>query len=190
MTPSWREWRLPSADQALFTENFATSPGLGLEKSTSTILSLVQPSDYYLLLIFYVGTNDVMTRRLKLVKDFKTLGRWLKDSLAQVVFFSVLTNGKRWKETGEPRSLLPGSKTCASARILGFIIILRGSVAFILLGDFNFQDVECHISWYSHFTSVNAKFCTWERVILDTGKDWEMSGWRSSCVESCSPCRW
>lgn len=117
-----------------------------MEKSTSTILSLVQPSDYYLLLIFYVGTNDVMTRSLRLVKDFKTLGRWLKDSLAQVVFFSVLTNGKRWKETGEPGSLLPGSKTCASARILDFIIILRGSVAFILLGDFNFQDVECHIS--------------------------------------------
>jgi len=49
-------------------------------------MSLVQTSDYYLLLLFHLGTSDITTISPRSFKrDFKALGRKLKDSGAQVV---------------------------------------------------------------------------------------------------------
>lgn len=60
---------------------------------TRKLLSIRQPSDYYPFL-FQVGTNDVAAGSLRSIKrDFKVLGRQLKDSGAQTVFFS--TNKER-----------------------------------------------------------------------------------------------
>jgi len=58
---------------------------------TTRLESLAQPSDYYPFLLFHVGTNDVATKCLRLIKrDFRILGRKLKNSGAQAVFSSVL----------------------------------------------------------------------------------------------------
>lgn len=57
---------------------------------TRKLLSMRQPSDYYPFL-FQVDTNDVFAGSLRSIKrDFKALGRQLKDSGAQTVFSSVL----------------------------------------------------------------------------------------------------
>ena len=53
--------------------------------------SLVQPTDYYPLLLFQVGSDDLGRTSLRtLKKDFRALGRQVKGSGAQVVFSSIL----------------------------------------------------------------------------------------------------
>ena len=53
--------------------------------------TLVWPSDYYPLLIFQVGSDEVATRSLRAIKrDFRALGQLVKGSGAQVVFSSIL----------------------------------------------------------------------------------------------------
>ena len=52
--------------------------------------SLVRPTDYYLLLLFQVGSDDLGRTSLRtLKKDFRALGRQVKGSGAQVVFSSI-----------------------------------------------------------------------------------------------------
>jgi len=53
--------------------------------------ALVQPSDYYPLVIFQVGSDEVATRSPRTIKrDFRTLGQLVKGSGAQAVFSSIL----------------------------------------------------------------------------------------------------
>ena len=57
------------------------------------ITRLVKPSDYYPLLVFHIGNEEVGERSSWVIKrDFRALGRLLKGSGAQVVF-SVLSVG-------------------------------------------------------------------------------------------------
>lgn len=61
-------------------------------------MSLVEPLDYYPVLLFHVGNKDVATRRPRSGKrDFRALGRMLKDPGAQVgnVFLSPPSSEER-----------------------------------------------------------------------------------------------
>lgn len=50
----------------------------------------MQPSDYYPLLVFQVGSDEIITRNVRAMKrDFRALGRLVKGSGAQVVFASI-----------------------------------------------------------------------------------------------------
>ncbi|KAJ7408371.1 hypothetical protein BTVI_59779 [Pitangus sulphuratus] len=74
----------------LFTEVYCL-PGVQIRDVIRRLMSSVQPSDYYLLLLFHMGTNDIATRRPRSIKrDFRALGRMLKDSGEEVVFPSIL----------------------------------------------------------------------------------------------------
>jgi len=52
---------------------------------------LVQPSDYYPLLLFHMGAGEVAVSSPKAIeKEFKALGQLVKESGAQVIFSSLL----------------------------------------------------------------------------------------------------
>jgi len=52
---------------------------------------LVQPSDYYLLLLFHVGGDKVAVHSPRVIKrNFSALGRLVRESGAQVIFSSFL----------------------------------------------------------------------------------------------------
>ena len=58
------------------------------------ITCLVKPSDYYPLMLFHIGNEEVGKRSSQVIKrDFRALGRLLKGSGAQAVFSSVLSVG-------------------------------------------------------------------------------------------------
>ena len=78
-------------------------PGAWVRDIKRKVTALVQPSDYYLLLVFQAGNNEVVERSLQsLKKDFKALG-WLIEGLgAQVMFSSIpqvegKTTERGWK---------------------------------------------------------------------------------------------
>uniref|UniRef100_A0A8C8E8K1 SGNH hydrolase-type esterase domain-containing protein n=1 Tax=Otus sunia TaxID=257818 RepID=A0A8C8E8K1_9STRI len=65
-------------------------PGARVKDITRRLPSLVKPKDYYPLLVFQVGSDDVTRRSIKSMKrDFKALGKMIKGSGAQVVFSSI-----------------------------------------------------------------------------------------------------
>lgn len=48
------------------------------------------PSDYYQLMIFQAGNDEISTRNQREIKkDFRTLGRMVKGSSVQVLFASI-----------------------------------------------------------------------------------------------------
>ena len=50
----------------------------------------MRPKDYYLLLVFQVGSDDITRRRLKAMKrDFRSLEKVIKGSGAQIVCSSI-----------------------------------------------------------------------------------------------------
>ena len=50
----------------------------------------MRPKDYYPLLVFQVGSNNITRRSPKAMKrDFRSLGKLIKGSGAQTVFFSI-----------------------------------------------------------------------------------------------------
>ncbi|KGL89130.1 hypothetical protein N301_03229, partial [Charadrius vociferus] len=66
-------------------------PGARIKDTQRKLPSLVQTSDYYSLLIFQAGGEEVGTRSLKVMKnDFRALGQLVKGSGAQIVFSSIL----------------------------------------------------------------------------------------------------
>jgi len=82
----------------------------------------VQPWDYDPLQLFHVGTHDVATRSPRLIRrDFRALGRMLKDSGAQCFPQSSQQWGETLEETGAPKTSIPGSRTDASTSTLFFI---------------------------------------------------------------------
>uniref|UniRef100_A0A8B9DT06 Uncharacterized protein n=1 Tax=Anser cygnoides TaxID=8845 RepID=A0A8B9DT06_ANSCY len=69
-------------------------PGARVRDFAKKVKRLVQPTDYYPLLVFQAGNDEVATRSPRAIKrDFRALGRLLKRSGAQVVFASVLPIG-------------------------------------------------------------------------------------------------
>ncbi|KAK4826058.1 hypothetical protein QYF61_004173 [Mycteria americana] len=66
-------------------------PGARVKDITRVLPSLVRPSDYYLLLLFHVGGYEGATRSPRAIKrDFRALGRLVRDSGAQIIFSSLL----------------------------------------------------------------------------------------------------
>jgi len=58
---------------------------------TCKLPSLVQPLDYYLLLLFHVGAEEVAVHSRRVIKrDFRALGQLVRESGAQVIFSSLL----------------------------------------------------------------------------------------------------
>lgn len=52
---------------------------------------LVKSTDYYLLLLFHVGTNDAASKKVGRIKeDYKALVRQVRNIRAQVIFSSIL----------------------------------------------------------------------------------------------------
>lgn len=79
------EQRHPSSDWTLFSER------AWIWNVARVLKSLVQPSEYYLILLFHVGTNDSRSRSFRSIKiNFRAFERLLKDSGAEVVFSFIL----------------------------------------------------------------------------------------------------
>jgi len=58
---------------------------------TRKLPSLVQPSDYYPLLLFHVEGDEVAVRSPRVIKrDFRALGQLVRESGAQVIFSALL----------------------------------------------------------------------------------------------------
>ena len=58
------------------------------------IPTLVRPKDYYPLLVFQVGSDDITRRSPKAMKrDIRSLGKVIKGSGAQIVFSSIPSVG-------------------------------------------------------------------------------------------------
>jgi len=54
-------------------------PGAHIWNIKKKILSMIKPDDYYLLLVFQVGSHKTATRKLKIIKkDFTSFGKILK----------------------------------------------------------------------------------------------------------------
>ena len=69
-------------------------PGARVRDVARNTTRLVKPSDYYPLLVFHIGNEEVGKRSPRVIKrDFRALGRLLRGSGAQVVFSSVLSVG-------------------------------------------------------------------------------------------------
>jgi len=65
-------------------------PGARVRDVAKELPGLVQPSDYYLLLVMQVGRDEIMERSPKAIKrDFRALGRLVEGSGVQVVFSSI-----------------------------------------------------------------------------------------------------
>lgn len=70
-------------------------PGAQIRDVKRKLSDLVQPSDYYPLLVFQVGSDEIITRRARAMKrDFRALGRLVRGSGAQVVFASIPVTSK------------------------------------------------------------------------------------------------
>jgi len=66
-------------------------PGARVKDIARKLPRLVRPSDYYPLLLFHVGADKVAVNSPKAIKkEFKALGRLVKESGAQVIFSSLL----------------------------------------------------------------------------------------------------
>jgi len=63
----------------------------GARVRDTTLPSPVQPSDYYPLLLFQVGGNEIAVHKPRMIKrDFRALGWLVRESRAQVIFFSLV----------------------------------------------------------------------------------------------------
>ncbi|GAB0208697.1 hypothetical protein GRJ2_003335400 [Grus japonensis] len=97
-------------------------PGARVKDIARKLPSLVQPSDYYPLLLLHVGGDEAETRSTKAIKrDFRLLGQSLKDSGAQVILSSLLpvegSNGGRNRRTQSINAWLRG---CCQHHNFGF----------------------------------------------------------------------
>ncbi|KFU84659.1 hypothetical protein M959_03165, partial [Chaetura pelagica] len=65
-------------------------PGARIRDVKRKLPNLVNSSDYYPLLIFQVGSDEIITRNVRAMKrDFRALGQLVRGSGAQVVFASI-----------------------------------------------------------------------------------------------------
>jgi len=67
-------------------------PGVWVRDVARNISCLIKPSNYYPLLVFHIGNEEVGKRSTRVIKrDFRALGKLLKGSGVQAVFSSVLS---------------------------------------------------------------------------------------------------
>ena len=99
--------------------------GAQVEDVKRKLPTLVWPSDFYLLLIFYVGSDEVAIRSPRVVKtNFRALGQLIKGSGAQVPFSSVLSVAENDEGRNRKASRsIPASERGVTGRILGFLIM-------------------------------------------------------------------
>lgn len=73
-----------------FSREICCLPGACISDVTDRLSSLVNPTDYYLLVLFHVGYNDTLMRQLRSIKkDYMSLEPMLKRSGPKVVFSSI-----------------------------------------------------------------------------------------------------
>ncbi|KAK4811185.1 hypothetical protein QYF61_019816 [Mycteria americana] len=98
-------------------------PGARVKDITRILPSLVRPSDYYPLLLFHVGGDEAATQSPRAIKrDFRALGRLVRDSGAQVIFSSLLpVVGSDTRGTETPNLLTHGSVAGVIATDLDFL---------------------------------------------------------------------
>ena len=94
-------------------------PGAQVRDGARNISYLVKPSDYYPLLVFHIGNEEVGKRGPQAIKrDFRALGRLLRGLGAQVVFSSVFSVGD-WDLHKRKRVGTPNEWLCESCHALG-----------------------------------------------------------------------
>jgi len=82
-------------------------PGARVRDVARKLPGLVQPSDYYPLLVMQVGGDEIMERSRKAIKrDFRALGRFVEGSGAQVVFSSIPSVAGKSTESGRRTHLI------------------------------------------------------------------------------------
>ncbi|KFV62115.1 hypothetical protein N307_03715, partial [Dryobates pubescens] len=65
-------------------------PGAWVRNITRRLPELIQPSDYYPLLVIQAGSDEIDKKGMRAIKkEFKALGQLIDGAGAQVVFFSV-----------------------------------------------------------------------------------------------------
>ena len=95
-------------------------PGARVRDVARNITRLVKPSDYYPLLVFYTGNEEVSERSPQAIKrNFRALGRPLKGSGAQVVFSAVLSVGD-WDPQKRKRADMLNDWLCKWCHAQGF----------------------------------------------------------------------
>ena len=95
-------------------------PGAWVRDVARNITRLVKPSDYYPLLVFYTGNEEVSERSPQAIKrNFRALGRPLKGSGAQVVFSAVLSVGD-WDPQKRKRADMLNDWLCKWCHAQGF----------------------------------------------------------------------
>ena len=93
-------------------------PGAHIRDVTERLLSLIQSPDYYLLLLFHMGTGDTAGSSLRSIKkDYRALGAAVRDSGAQVVFSSILpVKGQGFERVVKSGESVNGYGTSATAK--------------------------------------------------------------------------
>ncbi|KAK4832299.1 hypothetical protein QYF61_021698 [Mycteria americana] len=67
-------------------------PGARVRDITRKLPSLVQPSQYYPLLLFHMGDDEAAVHGPRVIeRDFRALGQFMRESGAQVIFSSLLS---------------------------------------------------------------------------------------------------
>lgn len=91
MFPFWGGREGPVCQLDLVHWEICCPPGAQVRGITWKLTRLVQPSDYYPLLIFHVDGNEAAKRSPRAIKrDFRAMGWLVKGSGAQLVFSSAL----------------------------------------------------------------------------------------------------
>jgi len=82
-------------------------PRVQVKEAAGKFSGLVRPSDYYLLLVMQVGSDEIKERSPKAMKrDFRALGRLAEGSRAQVVFSSIPSVAGKNIERGRKSHLI------------------------------------------------------------------------------------
>lgn len=142
---AWWIWlinRLQYADSImcrldLLLREICCVPGAQVKDVIRKLHTLVWPSDYYLLLLFHIGSGEVKVRSPRWTKrDFRASGWLVKGSGTQLFFFSLSfqLQGMMLEEIGRSTWSIPGSKTDVTNRIFEFSITS--------------QSIWCQVGWW------------------------------------------
>jgi len=101
-------------------ERCAAYWGAHIGDVTKRLLSLVQSTDYYLLLLFHVCTNDTARSSLRSIK--KDYGAAVRDSGTQVVFSSILpVKGKGLERASGIWQINKWSQDWCHSQVFGYL---------------------------------------------------------------------
>uniref|UniRef100_A0A8C3H8J2 SGNH hydrolase-type esterase domain-containing protein n=1 Tax=Chrysemys picta bellii TaxID=8478 RepID=A0A8C3H8J2_CHRPI len=89
--PLLRGTEVPVCRPDISSREVCCLPGACIQNVTEALSRIIQPSDYYPMLLIHVGTNDTVrsdTERIK--SDYRALEVRVKEFVAQMVFSSIL----------------------------------------------------------------------------------------------------